>query len=406
MARLLENISKKLLKKNEIPVPDNLTAKNKSDVQKAFYKLDGPIVIKGLVPVGKRQKAGAVKFASTVEEAEEESEKILSMKIGFYKVKKVLVEEKLDISKEYYLCITLDQSLKTPVIIASTEGGVDIEEISRVKPDVIKKYWVNPLKGLELYQAREIWSDLGVTGKCLNKIGVITYKLYQFFIKYDSYILEINPLAITKDDDEVVVVASLMGVDDSAIQRQSELYKEIKMGTERVWRKLTNLEKKAIEINEKEPYRGTARYTEMDSGNIGFMCGGGGASLLLFDALVELGLQPANYSEFGGNPTEDKVYGLAKVILSKPGVKGLFIAQNITNNTQVDVVARGVLKAIDEMEINPAIFPIVVREAGVNDKIARDLFSRAGIEYYGDDITLTQAAIRMAEKMKEYSNVK
>jgi succinyl-CoA synthetase beta subunit len=139
----------------------------------------------------------------------------------------------------------------------------------------------------------------------------------------------------------------------------------------------------------------------MDTGDIGFMCGGGGGSLLSFDALVQLGGEPANYSETGGNPPEEKVYGLTKGILSKDGVKGLFVAHNITNNTQIDVMARGITKALLEIGINPQTFPVVVREAGVNDAEGRRIFEAAGVTYYGDDVTIEFAAGKMIERMKE-----
>jgi len=155
-----------------------------------------------------------------------------------------------------------------------------------------------------------------------------------------------------------------------------------------------------VEVNELDPYRGTARYTEMDGGDIGFLCGGGGGSLLSFDALVSFGGKPANYSEVGGNPPERKVYGITKGILSKPGVRGLFVAHNITNNTQVDVMSRGVVQALQDMGKDPLAFPVIVREAGVNEQDAKEIFMAAGIEYYGDDATITEAAQRMVERLK------
>lgn len=131
------------------------------------------------------------------------------------------------------------------------------------------------------------------------------------------------------------------------------------------------------------------------------MCGGGGGSLMMFDALLSFGGKPANYTEFGGNPSEDKVYGLVKAILSKPGVRGLVVSGNITNNTQVDVVSKGVVRAIQDQGIDPCKFPVVVRYAGVNDATGREVFTAAGIEYYGDDITMTMAARKMVDKMKQ-----
>jgi succinyl-CoA synthetase beta subunit/citryl-CoA synthetase large subunit len=156
-----------------------------------------------------------------------------------------------------------------------------------------------------------------------------------------------------------------------------------------------------VEVNEADPYRGTARYTEIDGGDIGFACGGGGGSLMMFDALLSFGGKPANYTEFGGNPPEDKVYGLVTAILAKPGVRGLVVCGNITNNTQVDVVSKGIVRAIKDKGIDPGKFPVVVRYAGVNDAVGREIFTTAGIEYYGDDVTMNMAARKMVEKMKQ-----
>ena len=139
----------------------------------------------------------------------------------------------------------------------------------------------------------------------------------------------------------MIAAAALMAVDDSAMYPPSRTGRLcVQIGSDRAWRPLTALEKQVVEVNEADPYRGTARYTEMDGGDIGFMCGGGGGSLMMFDTLLSYGGKPANYTEFGGNPPERKVYGLVQGILSKPGVKGLILSANITNNTQVDVVAQ------------------------------------------------------------------
>lgn len=400
MARLLENLSKELVKESGVSVPRFAVAKNKEEAEQLFTEFDGEVVLKALVPVGKRGKAGAVKFAATAQEAGEQVSELLGMTVRNYPVEEVLVEEKIDIARELYLSITIDKVVKQPVIIACTEGGIDIEEINQKYPEKVLAYHVDPIRGLESYQAKEIWSGLGVKGKELQMLTGVTSRLYKVFDKFDAYLLEINPLVITESGN-VMAAAVVMAVDDSALYRHPSLSGRVQMGTERAWRPLTELEKQMVAVNESEPYRGTARYTEMDGGDIGFMCGGGGGSLLLFDALVNAGGSPANYSEFGGNPSAEKVYGLTKGILSKPGVRGLFVAQNITNNTQVDLVALGVTRALREMNIDPQKFPVVVREAGVNETEAREIFAKACVEYYGDEITMTQAARRMVEKMKK-----
>ncbi|MBT2689823.1 succinate--CoA ligase [Bacillus sp. ISL-47] len=399
MGRMLEDVSKTILKESGIPVPGHSVISNSEEI--TDLHLSNPCVLKALVPVGKRGKAGAIKFANTVEEAKRKADEILEMTVRNFPVEKVLLEEKIDIDEEWYVSITIDSQKQVPVIIATTEGGIEVEDLVKDAPEKVVVFHVEPFSQLYPYQAKEIWSKLGVTGKPLVKATAILCKLYEVFIKYDSYILEINPLVLTKDEN-VIAAASVMGVDDAALYRHPELEGKVESGSERSWRPLTELEKEMVKVNDAD-YRGTARYTEMDGGEIGFMCGGGGGSLLSFDALTNLGAHPANYTETGGNPSEEKVKGLTKGILSKKGVKGLFVAHNITNNTQIDVMARGIVEAIHELGINPKTFPIVVREAGVNDEEGKRIFLEAGITYFGEDLTIEEAAAEMIKKMKGVS---
>lgn len=399
MGRVLEHVSKSLIQKAGVATPVNRVASTSEEVGQLTQEIGKPVVLKALVPVGKRGKAGAIKFADKPEQAVELANQLFQMTVRHFPVEQVLVEEKIDIAEEWYLSITLDKGKQMPVIIATLEGGVDVEELVREQPDKIIFYHVDPFRGLRDYEAKEIWSRLGLSGKPLLQATQALLKLYQVFLTYDCYLLEINPIVLTKQGD-VVAAASVMGVDDAALYRQKELDGLVEVGSERAWRPLTDLEKAMIAVNDAD-YRGTARYTEMEAGNIGFMCGGGGGSLLSFDALTDLGGQPANYTETGGNPPEEKVYGLTKGILSKPGVKGLFVAHNITNNTQIDVMARGIVKALEELAVNPKTFPIVVREAGVNDELGKQIFLNAGVEYYGEDVTIGEAAAIMMQRMKE-----
>jgi succinyl-CoA synthetase beta subunit/citryl-CoA synthetase large subunit len=400
MARVLENVGKDLLRQNGVPTPEFVVVSTAEEARRAAEKIGCPVVIKALVTVGKRGKAGAVKFAETPDDAARIAKEILAMTVHNFPVERLLVEKQLDISQELYVSITYDSSEMAPVIIASSAGGIDIEEIAKTQPEKILKYPVPMLKGFNSYEAKEIWSDLGLKGRALQKATVILWRLYQFFIKYDSTVVEINPLAITAGG-EVVAAAILMGVDDDSLYRQSYLSDEVEEGSDRAWRPLTALEKEMVKVDKTEAYRGTARYTEMEGGNIGFFCGGGGGSLLSYDALLRFGGKPANYTEFGGNPPEAKVRGLVKGVLSKPGVKGFYMNLNITNNTQTDIVAKGIIGAFQDLNIDPTKFPAVLRLAGVNDAEARELCTEAGLEYHGDDITMEDTARIIVDKMKE-----
>lgn len=399
MARVLEIIGKELLRKNTIAVPACEAAKSAKEACEAAERIGYPVVIKALITVGKRGKAGAVKFANNRSEVEKAATEILNMTVRNFPVDQLLIEEKLDIAKELYFSITYDSVKKMPVIIASSEGGVDIEEIAEKHPGKVFKVHVDPIRGFEQYQAKELASALGLRDKQLVKGSQLFWKLYNVFRDYDATILEINPIAIT-GSGELVAAAILLGVDDDALYRQPDLAERVESGSDRSWRPLTELEKQMVAVDEADAYRGTARYTEMEGGDIGFLCGGGGGSLLAFDALLAHGGQPANYTELGGNPPQKKVAGLVKGVLSKPGVKSLFVALNITNNTQTDILAKGIVQGFEELGKDPAEFTTVARLAGVNDHEARRIASQAGIEYYGDEVTIDDAARIMCEKMK------
>ncbi|KLU60712.1 succinyl-CoA ligase [ADP-forming] subunit beta [Peptococcaceae bacterium CEB3] len=400
MGKMLENFSKRILAEAGIAVPRNAVARTPEEAVEEAGKLGYPVVLKALVPVGKRGKTGAIKFAHNSAEAAALTKELLSMTVRYFPVDKVLVEEKIAITQEWYLSIMIDKQRQAPVIISSLDGGVDVEELSRVHPERVLTRHVDPLFGMAEFEAKEVWADLGLSGKPLNLATQALARLVRVFWEKDVSLLEINPLVLT-ESGEVMAAASVMSIDDCAMFRHPELVGMVQLGSERTWRPQTALEMRMVEVNESDPYRGTARYTEMNGGDIGFLCGGGGGSLLAFDALVSYGGQPANYSEVGGNPAEGKVYGITKGILAKPGVRGLFVSHNITNNTQVDVMARGVARALEDSGKDPRVFPVVVREAGVNDEIAKEIFLRAGIEYYGDDTTISEAARRMVKRIKE-----
>ncbi|WP_406678380.1 ATP-grasp domain-containing protein [Neomoorella carbonis] len=400
MARILENYSLNLLQDAGIPVVKFGVASTPDEAAACAASLSGEVVVKALVPAGKRGKAGAVKFASQPEEVKQAAAALLGMLVRGYPVRKVLVAERIHAATEMYVSISIDQKTACPVVVFSLSGGVDIEEVAARTPEKIVTRFLNPLEGLTAHQSIEVLEEGGLDDTYLRKVAEVLRKLYSVFVSLDATLVEINPLFLTPRG-EIVVPACVMKVDDSALFRHQELVPIAQEGSERAWRPLTEIERKVQMVHDADPYRGTARYTELEGGDIGFMCGGGGGSLVLFDELLSLGGKPANYAEFGGNPTEEKVYGLAVNILSKPGVRGLFVSHNITNNTQVDVEARGITRAIKDLGLDPGKFPVVVRAPGVNEAEGHRIFREAGIECYGDDITMTGSAKRMIEKMRQ-----
>ncbi|HUG14228.1 MAG TPA: ATP-grasp domain-containing protein [Thermomicrobiales bacterium] len=393
MARLLEDDAKRLLSEHGLTVPSGQRASTAEAAAAVADAFGGSCVVKALIPIGRRGKAGLVELCRDSRGARESAGRMLGAAFDARRVEMVLVEELVGIVSEHYLSISLDaESLEFAVLI-SGRGGVDIEEHARS----VVRLGVSPSRELDTDAAVTAWTAAGC-GLHAATLADATKCALAAFQELDATLLEINPLAIDSSE-RVVVVGAMLAVDDAALARQPRVAPLVVAGSDRATRPETELERRVADINADMTQRGSARYLELDGGDIGFLCGGGGASLLLFDALVRAGGTPANYSEFGGNPTEQRVYDLARVVLDKPGVAGLFVAHNITNNTQVDIVARGVTRAISDAGL-PVSFPVVAREVGVNDDEGRSVFEAAGVSYLGADVSLDQAARLMVERMK------
>lgn len=399
MARILEHHAKQMFATAGIPIPEGYPALSADQAATIAEGMGRPVVIKALVPVGKRGQAGAVQFAEDSRGASQAATDLIGRYIGPYMIDTVLVEERVDIASELYISIIIDRDERRPRIVLSPRGGVSIEDVAREQPGAIVSQTLSISEGLPEFLARELWVQAGLSGPVIPRLGHLTNRLWNLFVQHDLRLIEINPLFVTPEDT-IIAGDAVVSVDDSAGFRHPELERFTVPGTDRSWRPMTGLEARAQRVQEQDAYRGSARYLELDDGNIGFLCGGGGASLLLFDHLVEAGGQPANYAEIGGNPTEAKVAGMTSIVASKPGVEGLFVAHNITNNTQIDVIARGVVQGLRQAGRDPVSFPVVAREAGLHDAEGRQIFEDAGIHYLGEDTTLAGAAQQMIDAMK------
>ncbi len=396
MARILEHRAKELMQKSGIRVPENYACDSAEEARKAAEKINGKVAVKALVPVGGRGRVGAVKFADTPEEAAACCDQLLGTVVKGWPCRQVLVEAFIPAEQEYYVSITFDSRTRGPIVLLGCQGGMGVEEAAAH----LSAFPVNILHGLRGYAAREMWRASGVTGKSLRGCGEMLEKLYAMFRRYHVKLIEINPLLRTADDAFVAADAVLI-VDDEGAKKAPDLPETDDYGVENFGRPPSERELEMIRIDQLDPYRGTARFLELGEGDIGFMCGGGGGSLVMMDAVTRHGGRPRNYTEMGGNPTERKMVGLAKTVLSQPGIKGFLRVGNISSNTQVDVIARALVQAVRELGVDPKTIPMVVRAAGLHEDEGRRILEEAGISYFSDEYTMVQAAKKLLSLMRE-----
>ena len=336
---LYEFEGKNLFAKHGIAIPKGVVVSRGDNASIKYQELSiKDVVVKAQVLSGKRGKNNGIKFCSSADEVERACAELFGANIAGQYVEAVLIEEKLDIAEEHYLSITYDTTAKQPVIIYSAEGGMDIEDVAEEKI----------LKNNFDIRNKDISSDLPFANS-----------LWQCFVQEDARVVEINPLVKTKDGEWFAADAKI-ALDEDAFYRHEE-WKNLAPRT-MLGRLPTERETAVKKIDEGEGYyRGTAgKYIEMD-GNIAVLFSGGGASIANMDALLKAGLRPANYTEYSGNPPREKVYQLTKIVLSKPGLKGLWIAGGVANFTNIAETFGGIVDALDEIK---PVFPIVVRRAG------------------------------------------
>ena len=393
MVRLFEYQGKLLLKNEGVTVPLGDVARTPRQAYEIASKIGKPVVIKAQIWATGRFKAGGIKFANNPSEAEKVTAELLGSEIKGFKVDRVLVEEKLDIAEEYYAGVIIDDSYKVkgPVAIFSIAGGVDIEEVAAKSPEKVVTTQVDFFKGLQLEDAKNMVSKFNLPPKIQDQVSEVICSLYRVFRKYDARAAEINPLVVTKDG-KVVAADCRITVDDSSIYRHPELEVEIPRESSRM---LTELDKIAWKIEEND-YRGVAFFIQLvpkieGEGYIGFHGMGGGASMLAADALVRHGFKLANYADSSGNPTASKVYRLAKVILSQPGIEAYFAADINISSQEMWHTARGLARAFREDLKDRPGFPVVVVWGGNKVKEATEILKEMTkdlpirLEIYAED---------------------
>ena len=357
--KLHEYQSKHIFAKYGIPIPRGQVAATAEEAKQIAKELGSRVVIKSQVLVGGRGKAGGIRLAKSPEEAGELAGHILAMEIKGLPVRKVLIDEAANIETEIYLGITNDRAARKPVMMASSAGGVEIEEVARVSPEKIIKVRIDTLLGLRDYQARDIAAGIDLPRDHWKLFGHIAHGLWQAYIDCDATLAEINPLVITAEN-QLVAVDGKMLIDDNALFRQQALADMRDLDVE--------------EPSEIEARRYGLSFIKLD-GNIGCMVNGAGLAMTTMDIIKLFGGSPANFLDIGGGASSEKVAAALRIILVDSNVKAVLF--NIFGGiTRCDEVARGILAAL--VDVKPNV-PMVVRLVGTNAEEGRRILAEANM---------------------------
>lgn len=357
--KLHEYQSKKIFSKFNIPIPKGKVTTTANEARQIADELGGHVVIKSQVQVGGRGKAGGIRLARSSKEAEEIASQILAMEIKGLPVRKVLVDEAANIEREIYLGITNDRAAKKPVLMASSAGGVDIEEVARKTPEKIILAHIDPLMGLMEYQARDIAVGIDLPRDHWRSFIQISRGLWEAYQGCDATLAEINPLVITSEN-HLLALDGKMIIDDNALYRHPELTEMRDLDVE--------------EQSEIEARKFGLSFIKLD-GNIGCMVNGAGLAMTTMDMIKIFGGEPANFLDIGGGAGADKVAAALRIILSDMKVRAILI--NVFGGiTRGDEVARGILAALDEIRTD---IPMVIRLVGTNAEEGRQILADASM---------------------------
>ncbi len=379
--------AKELLKARGIPVLNGFVAYTAEDAAKAAQKLPGPVyVVKAQIHAGGRGKGGGVKVVKSIDEVRETAKKMIGMNLVTHQtgpqgheVHRVYIEEGCDIGRELYLGMLIDRATSRVTIMASTEGGVEIEEVAAKTPEKIIKVVVDPAVGFQAFQGRQIAFALGMEGKQIGKAVSLIGKMYDAFIGLDASIVEINPLVVTKGGD-IIPLDAKMNFDDNALFRHKDV-EELR------------------DVTEEDPSEKRAKDNELSyvklTGNIGCMVNGAGLAMATMDIIKLYGGDPANFLDVGGGATKERVAEAFRIILSDPNVEGILV--NIFGGImRCDIIADGVITAARELGLT---MPLIVRLEGTNVDKGKDLLKKSGLNIIAAD-NLADAAQKVVNAVK------
>jgi succinyl-CoA synthetase beta subunit len=367
--KIHEYQAKAILAKFGVPVPRGEVVFKKEDAEGVARKLGTPVtVVKAQIHAGGRGKGGGVKLARSPEQAGELAGQILGMKLVTPQtgaegrlVRRLLIEEGLDIKRELYLSLLVDRAVAAPVFMASASGGMEIEEVAKEHPEAILREAISPATGLQNYQVRKLAFGLGLPAEMLKVAVPFFHSLYWAFLETDASLLEINPLVVT-GDGRLVALDAKMNFDDNAIYRHSYLAE------------LRDLDEETP--SEVEASKFKLNYIQLD-GNVACMVNGAGLAMATMDIIKLSGGSPANFLDVGGGASEEQVRNAFKILLSDPNVRAVFV--NIFGGIlRCDVLAGGVVKAARELGIR---VPVVVRLEGTNVEAGQKILRESGLNF-------------------------
>lgn len=375
--KIHEHQAKSLFSDYGIPVPREILCQKTGDISDAVQQLGLPLVVKAQVLTGGRGKAGGVKLVRNEEEALSAAKQILGMDIKGYRVNKVLLAEAVNIQGEYYVALTIDRHSKSVLLMASAEGGVEIEEVAKTRPQAIHKLSIDPLLGLTAFLARriafELFKDIGL----VKQAAVIFQKMYKLLIETDASLVEINPLVQTAGG-QLLALDAKMNFDDNALYRRPQIA---------ALREADQNELRELDAKEKG-----LSYIALD-GKIGCMVNGAGLAMATMDLIKHYGGSPANFLDIGGSSNPQKVVDAMEIILSEKKVKSLMI--NIFGGiTRCDDVARGLLEALEQLQVD---VPIVVSLSGTNAKEGLELLGGSPLHVVSSMREAAQKAIQLSQ---------
>jgi len=375
--KLHEYQAREIFARYGVALPRGELAYTSQEACEIASRLGVPVMVKAQVLVGGRGKAGGIRSASNPEAARQTAGHILEMSIKGLAVRKVLVVEAVEIEKELYLGVVVDRALCAPVMLASSEGGMEIEEVARTMPERLAKITVNPFLGLRDYQARHLALEIGLGKETVAEWIAIAQGLYKGFVECDASLAEINPLALTPEGG-LVAIDTKMVLDDNALFRHRDL-------------------EALRDLTEEEPPEREARgqglsYVKLE-GEIGCLVNGAGLAMATMDVIKLYGGEPADFLDVGGGARAEQVAAALRILISDENVKVVLI--NIFGGiTRCDEVAEGILEALRQIQVE---VPIVVRLAGTNEEEGRRLLADADIETAS---TLVEAAQKAVEAVK------